>query len=424
MSTPHVIEELSAYLDGMLTADEHERVETHLQTCDTCREEREALEQTLSLIHTLPEIKPPENFVESVRTRIDLEDKDGKVIHWTRSPALRIGVAACAVAVLSVYGLRNNMYTPESTPEESSENPAVEPAPPALDDQDRSAPDFTPAPPEESEEKSRNDLKRGAKNEQATPIVVGEKRDVVKESQIVPTDAGNISSEIMDAPAPSALPAPGKTPSVAQALPDQQAGSVAASAAPPGVPKSKLVQAEQPAAPPTRSRESAKSRQELANAPAAFSQGRIEAKDAKKDSPKSFAPGESITPDLALIPAPSEGAAAPSSVPPPTVKDVDIAMPTVTLYTSQAKKVHERVRKYLVQEKDEQKKTNDKGKSHTDSTSEGQLPAELKLSVPQAQLTALITDLQKHGKLLIPPTFFANRSEGDPVTLFLTIKAK
>ncbi len=53
---------LSAFLDGQLSAREHSRVERHLQGCKACREDLESLRQTVSLLRSVPMLQPPRSF--------------------------------------------------------------------------------------------------------------------------------------------------------------------------------------------------------------------------------------------------------------------------------------------------------------------------------------------------------------------------
>ena len=50
---------LSAFLDGQLSARQRSRVEKHLQECAACREELESLRQTVSLLRSAPVLRPP-----------------------------------------------------------------------------------------------------------------------------------------------------------------------------------------------------------------------------------------------------------------------------------------------------------------------------------------------------------------------------
>jgi len=55
-------EQLTSYLDGELGDGERERVELHLESCRSCREECDSLRQTVSLLHNMPEVSSERTF--------------------------------------------------------------------------------------------------------------------------------------------------------------------------------------------------------------------------------------------------------------------------------------------------------------------------------------------------------------------------
>lgn len=60
-------EDLSAYLDGELSAAEVQVVEAHLADCERCRRSLEALRRTRALVLGLPSTSPPPEFREGLR---------------------------------------------------------------------------------------------------------------------------------------------------------------------------------------------------------------------------------------------------------------------------------------------------------------------------------------------------------------------
>lgn len=68
----HVIDWLSAYLDGELKGGRLHRVEEHLSGCDACREELEALRGLSVLLQDVPPAEFPahERFVSQVNLRL------------------------------------------------------------------------------------------------------------------------------------------------------------------------------------------------------------------------------------------------------------------------------------------------------------------------------------------------------------------
>lgn len=63
--------ELSAYLDGELTASERQTVDTHLRECDACRSELTALSSVASALSEMPALAAPQGFGAAVRAQIN-----------------------------------------------------------------------------------------------------------------------------------------------------------------------------------------------------------------------------------------------------------------------------------------------------------------------------------------------------------------
>ncbi len=91
-------ENLSAFLDGELKARDRERVQQHLEVCEACRWELQTLQETVSLVRSLPQVKAPRSF------RIPHSAPAPSVPFWMRPAvygALRAatGVAAAALVI-------------------------------------------------------------------------------------------------------------------------------------------------------------------------------------------------------------------------------------------------------------------------------------------------------------------------------------
>jgi anti-sigma factor RsiW len=97
MDCHNILELLSAYGDGEVTAGEKQLVEDHVAECEDCARRLGELEQLDLLLARLPEAKASAGFDESVSRRVR---KPGNVI--TFFTPRRVGVAAAAVAVLVV----------------------------------------------------------------------------------------------------------------------------------------------------------------------------------------------------------------------------------------------------------------------------------------------------------------------------------
>lgn len=53
---------LSALLDGQLSPREEQRVRRHLEGCETCQRDLRALERTVALVRSLPQVRAPRSF--------------------------------------------------------------------------------------------------------------------------------------------------------------------------------------------------------------------------------------------------------------------------------------------------------------------------------------------------------------------------
>ena len=82
-----ICRELSAYLDGELSARQHRTIDEHLEQCPGCREQLAALKKTVSLMGTLEPPTPPHGFTEAVQRSIDKQIAAGEQLPartWTR----------------------------------------------------------------------------------------------------------------------------------------------------------------------------------------------------------------------------------------------------------------------------------------------------------------------------------------------------
>jgi hypothetical protein len=93
---------LSAFMDGQLPARDQERVREHLERCQACQWDLQALRRTVDLLHGLPRMKAPRSF------QIPRSVPAPSIPFWMRSwahGALQVatGVAA-AVLVVALAG--------------------------------------------------------------------------------------------------------------------------------------------------------------------------------------------------------------------------------------------------------------------------------------------------------------------------------
>ena len=105
MACQRYYELISQRLDGELTWEEEQELESHLANCPGCR----ALAEQLSGLHedfsALEEIPAPEGFAQSVMDRIRMEETK-KVIPLFQRPQFKAaaGLAACLVLCAGLYG--------------------------------------------------------------------------------------------------------------------------------------------------------------------------------------------------------------------------------------------------------------------------------------------------------------------------------
>lgn len=119
MDSPHLnMEELSAFIDAQLGADERAGVEAHLQGCATCRQELSDLERTVLAVRALPPVSLPRSFrVAAAPAR----PAGWSLLGWLNPPLLRAAgglAAALMVAIVAVDALApaRILEAPLSTP--------------------------------------------------------------------------------------------------------------------------------------------------------------------------------------------------------------------------------------------------------------------------------------------------------------------
>jgi len=104
MNCSAFLKNISPFLDGELSRRLAARMESHLDTCETCRGELDLVRRTDLLLGEAPGIEPAVDFADTVIARVDrLSGDDGQVIlfpahHWRLTAAL---AAACLVLALS-----------------------------------------------------------------------------------------------------------------------------------------------------------------------------------------------------------------------------------------------------------------------------------------------------------------------------------
>jgi Putative zinc-finger len=134
---------ISASLHGDLSADEQLRLDTHLDTCATCRATLEAFSVDRRMLSGLRHVSPPRDLGARVRTGIEMAN-----VPWWRRPATiftAVGgsLAAVAGALLAVVMLNGTADDPQVGQPTDSPTPLVQPS---VTPQATLPPQGTPAP--------------------------------------------------------------------------------------------------------------------------------------------------------------------------------------------------------------------------------------------------------------------------------------
>lgn len=122
---------LSAYLDGQLGAEEHARLEARLAADSVLRGELEALRHTVTLVHDLPQVPLPHNFIlpQTAAARKRPAPVGRPRLAWAAplltatTTAVGLFFAVVLVSDLLLIGAANKALTLEAVPQ--SEPPAA-----------------------------------------------------------------------------------------------------------------------------------------------------------------------------------------------------------------------------------------------------------------------------------------------------------
>jgi hypothetical protein len=71
MTSVHVSELLSPYIDGRVSAEEQERIGRHLETCGACRDDLAALHGVVGLLRSVPPVTAPQELRAAIRSRVE-----------------------------------------------------------------------------------------------------------------------------------------------------------------------------------------------------------------------------------------------------------------------------------------------------------------------------------------------------------------
>jgi predicted anti-sigma-YlaC factor YlaD len=95
----HVSHQLAAYIDGELLAQEAQRVERHLATCQRCQEEREQTQFGMAILDHLPASPVPDALWVAIEA--SLSERPAPRRHFDFVPRWQIALAALGVMVIA-----------------------------------------------------------------------------------------------------------------------------------------------------------------------------------------------------------------------------------------------------------------------------------------------------------------------------------
>ncbi len=107
MTTAHLGELLSAYLDGEVTGDEEERVVLHLDGCPACRDELLDLDAARTAVRSLPVLEPA-GFADKITREqpvVAPPVEAARARRRSRARPMAWAAAAAAALVLAVGGV-------------------------------------------------------------------------------------------------------------------------------------------------------------------------------------------------------------------------------------------------------------------------------------------------------------------------------
>jgi hypothetical protein len=111
-------QELSAYLEGVISPEERKRIDDHLAGCVQCTRALGDLKKTRELLQNLPEVEAPPWFTQKVMARVRAEAKSQRSMFQRLIYPLHVKIpievlATCIIAVVVLYVYKN--IGPEAT---------------------------------------------------------------------------------------------------------------------------------------------------------------------------------------------------------------------------------------------------------------------------------------------------------------------
>jgi anti-sigma factor RsiW len=109
MTSQHVVDKLSHYLDGDLSGQELDRVDSHLRTCRQCAKELDYLRRIQSLLAARPSARSP-GLWDGIAPQLATETSPSGwgQFEWVGKRLMPLLAAAAVLAVAFLGGLNGN----------------------------------------------------------------------------------------------------------------------------------------------------------------------------------------------------------------------------------------------------------------------------------------------------------------------------
>jgi hypothetical protein len=185
-------EQLSAYLDGIATAEEKNLIEEHLSICEHCSLALLELKKTQEALRSLEEVEPPPWFTQKIMNQVRAEVKPRKGLLQRLFFPLHIKIpvealATCLIVILAVFVYRN------TEPEIKAIHEPQETVTASPQDQKQKQDSRVSSSPKEIERKSDGTLKEDQEQQ----------RNIIGPTRTENTRAGVL---VKDSPSPAGIP--------------------------------------------------------------------------------------------------------------------------------------------------------------------------------------------------------------------------
>ncbi len=101
MTCERLQENMAEYLDGVLSAEEQNTIETHLSSCERCRQEVQEIKQSLDWIKQTEDISPPPALRHNVLKQLE---REANRKHYFQFPSWMTHAAVAALFIILLAG--------------------------------------------------------------------------------------------------------------------------------------------------------------------------------------------------------------------------------------------------------------------------------------------------------------------------------